>query len=884
MILQLTYDPSVCHPVQGAYIRGNSPAEWFAEIQRWNIPPESLTCMLLPVSKSSMAPAGMMVVFHPKHIPVAEHIAHPYTIIGRKLLIPVHAKLLPAISTSEMTDLLVWEWQVMHPQLGFFGFTAADLLSPGDLLIMPDVIEHSWDMAHPGIPAMSPLRMINVRRKEEESPLIDLLKSSVDSRPLHEIPMEVPNLKGFKKIKAWLLSIFMRLLGRRGKKETSSMYQWMQNQLEHLQEKRERELERLLNMFDENLGEALQYAIPLGSQHASRGVAPPSASLSKRNTHFSLGNLAGGGGPVDAWNVNRYYEQLHHKYMRAALQAIEDKDFKQAAYIYAHLLQDYNLAAKALVQGGFFREAAALYRDYLNRPLPAAECLVQGGLLLEAIEIYKELEMFEMVGDLYIKLEQLDFAGSYYRKSVQAAQEQHDLLKAAVILEDKLRAPDEALRLLYRGWNGSNRPADHLEQYFEVVARHTPDQLPLHIRKVYQKNSMEQQTLFLQVMLIINNKHTTSIVKQVTTDLSIHIISDQVKQGNTQHLFLLKQFLPEDQQLPSDLFRYKSTVASQPKRVTNGRRINLPTGITWAGMMRHNLQLFVIGINVHSFYLLRISPEFEIEQYTWTLPLVPMYEYIVSGFPETNRLMIYLSADNDLEDQPKILPANQHFKYGMSVSFPNFLQPHVIGFVAKIAGAVTQFALNERAQGKTLSIWHFTGDGELENQYTCTIAGHPIVSEDWPGPAPVFQRGEFYYFLLDGVLYCSDDLGNCTKIHSAPPIYLLAAVPMVSTVMYGLTKMGLVAIQINKKHMSISGAPVPVSHRVVSMAFIPGGHLVAVGDQLASVFRAEGASLQLEHEIGLEEAPEAVIEGSVRGEFILLGKSKMLTVMDVNKL
>lgn len=881
MILQLTYDPSVCHPVLGAYIRGNTPAEWFAEIQRWDVPPGSLTCMLLPETKSSMKPAGMMVVFHPKHIPHSSHIAHPYTLIGKKLLIPVHAKLLPALSLSEMADLLVWEWQVMHPNLGFYGFTAADLVSPGDLLEMPAVIDHSWDMAHPGMPAMAPLRMINVRRKEEEAPLIDMLKGNVDSKPLNKIPMPAPQLKGLKKIKALLLKAFMWIIGQRGNKEQNSMYQWMQHQLEHLQEKRDKELERLLNMFDENLGEALQYAIPLGSQHASRGIAPPSAALSKRNTHFSLGNLAGGGGPVDAWDVNRYYEQLHKKYMRAAQQAMGNKDYKQAAYIYAHLLQDYNLAAKALMQGGYFREAAALYRDYLNRPLPAAECLVQGGLLLEAIEIYKELEMFEMVGDLYVKLEQMDLARTYYRKSVLAAQQQNDLLKAAVILEDKLNAPDEALRLLYRGWNGLNRAGDHLEQYFEVVGRHTPEQLPLHIRKVYQKSNPEQLTLFLQVMLIINNKHANPAVKQTATDLSMHIISDQVKQGNTQHLFLLKQFLPEDKQLPADLFRYKSTVATQPKKKTNGKRVNLPAGITWASMMRHNLQLFIIGINAHSFYLLRISPDFEIEQYSWgTLQLIPMFEYIVSGFPETNRLMIYLSTENDFEDQPKILPANLHFKYGMSVSFPNFLQQHVVGFVAKIAGAVTQFALHERV----LSIWHFSGDGELDRQYTCTLDNSSILCEDRPQPAPVFQRNDYYYFLLEGVLYCSDDFGNCTRLQSAPPVYLLAGVPVVSTVLFGLTKMGIVIIQINKQQLSIAGAPVPVSHRVVAMAFIPGGHLVAVGDQLASVFKVEGALLKLEHEIRLDEEPESVIEGSIRGEFILLGKNKVLTVMDVNKL
>ncbi|SFW74279.1 hypothetical protein [Chitinophaga sancti] len=879
MILQLTYDPSVCHPVQGAYIRGNTPAEWFAEIQRWDVPPGSLTCMLLPESKSSMAPVGMMVVFHPKHIPAADSIAHPYTIIGRKLLIPVHARLLPALSISEMADLLVWEWQVMHPQAGFFGFTAADLVSLKDLLELPALIEHSWDMAHPGMPAMAPLRMINVRRKEE-APVIDMLKNSVETRPLNEIPMDAPPLKGIKRIKAALLKAFMRLIGRGKNKERNGVYQWMQHQLENLQEKRDKELERLLNMFDENLGEALQYAIPLGSQHAGRGIAPPSTSLSKKDAHFTLGGLAGGGGPVDAWDVNRYYEQLHKKYMLAAQQAIEKKDYKQAAYIYAHLLQDYNLAAKALVQGGFFREAAALYKDYLNRPLPAAECLVQGGLLLEAIEIYKELDMFEKVGDLYVKLEQADLAGNYYRKSVLAAQQENDLMKAAFILEQKLNAPDEALRLLYRGWNGFNRPGDYLDKYFDVVNKHTPEQLPLHIRKVYQKSSPEQLTAFLQVMLVVNNKHTAHAVKQTTTDLSIHIISDQVKHGNTQHLFLLKQLLPDDKQLPADLFRYKGTVLTPSKKKVNGRRINLPPGITWAGMCRHNLQLFIIGINVHSFYLLRISPEFEIEQYLWPMPLIPMFEYIVSGFPETNRLMVYLNQENDLEDQPKILPANSHFKYGISVSFPNFLQQHVIGFVAKVAGAVTQFALNEH----TLGIWHFTGDGELDSQYTCTLDNASILSEDRPQPTTIFQRGGYYYFLLEGTLYCSDEKGNCTCLQPAPPVYMLAAVPMVSTVLFGLTKMGLITIMVNKQEMGIIEAPVPVSHRVVSMAWIPGGYVVAVGDQLASIFKVDGAYLKLEHEIRLEEEPESVIEGSERGEFIVLTRSKVLTVMDINKL
>lgn len=881
MILYLTYDPAAQHAPGGAYIRGNTPAQWFAEIQRWGVPPASLTCMLLPEHRSSVVPGGMMVVFHPRHIPAVANIAHPYRLAGKKLLIPLQASLTPAVTASELADIQVWEWQVMHPSLGFVGFNAQDTLSLADLLVMPEATDNTWGQSHPGMPAMAPLRMISVRRREE-TPYLDTLNQAVSTRPLQEIPMPEPALKGIKKIKAELLKAFMWLIGKSGHKQQNSVLQWMQLQLDQLQEKRDKEMERLLHMFDENSDEALKYAIPLGSQHAGRGIAPPTTSLSKRDTLFNLGNLAGGGGPVDSWNVDRYYELLRSKYMRAAAQALESKDYKQAAYIYATLLQDYTLAAKALEQGAFYREAAALYKDYLNRPLPAAECLVKGGLLLEAIEIYKEQEAFETMGNLYEQLEQLDLAGNCYRKSVQVAQQKNDLLKAADLLENKLHAPDEALKLLYKGWNGNNKPTDHLDEYFKVVGRHTPEQLPLHMRKVFQKNSPEQQAQFIHVMMMLFNRKSSATVKQVAADLGVRIISQQVKQGNTDKLFMLKEFLPQDKQLPADLFRFRSTIKTPVKRVVTSRRVPLPGNITWAGMIRHNLQLFIMGVNAHSFYLLRISSEFEIEQYVWAMPLIPMFEYIVSGFPETNRLMIYLSQDNDLPEDPvKILPANTNFKYGISVSFPTYLQQHVVGFVVKVAGGVTQFSLSDRL----LTIWHFSGDGEMQRQYRCMQEGEVIRSEDRPVPTRIFYRNELYYFLLEGILYCSDDLGNCTNMQEAPLIYLLTTtLPMATTVFFGLTKAGIVTIQVNRNQLSLAGAPVPVSHQVVSMAYIPAGYLVAVGDRMASVFKVDGMVLKLLHEVGLEEEPEAVIEGAVRGEFIILGRNKVLNVMDITKL
>ncbi len=68
---------------------------------------------------------------------------------------------------------------------------------------------------------------------------------------------------------------------------------WIEEKLEDLERQRDSELKRLSDMFDKDVDEALQYAIPLNNPYASRGTAPPSGYLGKRSTQFDLGGLGG---------------------------------------------------------------------------------------------------------------------------------------------------------------------------------------------------------------------------------------------------------------------------------------------------------------------------------------------------------------------------------------------------------------------------------------------------------------------------------------------------------------------------------------------------------------------------------------------------------------
>jgi tetratricopeptide (TPR) repeat protein len=577
IVLQLTYDPQCTQTIGGAFIRGNAPALWLREMDNWHIPLEGMVCLIIPEHSGSVTPAGLFVIFG-QDIPAAEHITHAYTTIGTKLFIPVHASLHPLLSYDEMASLLIWEWQIFHPGIGFTGFNKEDELEPSELISFAQPVETRWDLAHPGMPPMARLREISVDKSAQEEVLHQLGKE-IDTKPLSEIngkskkPFRLPGVLDFivklLMMPVWcVLKIFSHihelLYGNKhafaslAKGWLQRFMDWMEGTKKSLQHSRNSELERLMHLFDEDMNEALRYAIPLNNPYAGRGTAAPSSTLGRHEANFNLGNL-GGGGRTDYWNTDKYYESLSTKYYTAAQKAETAKDFKKAAYIYANLLGNFHAAAKALEKGQFFREAAVLYRDHMKKPLDAAECLEKGGLLLEAIDIYKEQNQYEKTGDTYLKLSQEEAAFKYYRKSVDVALLAHDYIKAAKILEQKLRQAELALATLLDGWLAGRKQEDCLDEYFNTVIRTDETLLSQHLRKVFEQHTApEKQISFLSVLVMANNKTTDPAAKDTARELAYLILSKDASAGNTDKLSLLRHFIPDDQQLPSDYNRFKN--------------------------------------------------------------------------------------------------------------------------------------------------------------------------------------------------------------------------------------------------------------------------------------------------------------------------------------
>jgi hypothetical protein len=118
-----------------------------------------------------------------------------------------------------------------------------------------------------------------------------------------------------------------------------------------LQGERDRQIQKLLRMFESNPDAALKYAIPVGGiPNAFRGFRMPGAALLERLTDFSLfGNSGGAGQSVDLWSIDpRLNNRLQERYRAQANRELVAGRYRRAAYIFAQLAVPVGTERKAV--------------------------------------------------------------------------------------------------------------------------------------------------------------------------------------------------------------------------------------------------------------------------------------------------------------------------------------------------------------------------------------------------------------------------------------------------------------------------------------------------------------------------------------------------------
>ena len=782
MELSLKYNEHATHPLSGAFIRGNTPDGWLREMNAWQIPLEQLVCFIISQNNNPVDAVGLFVIFRKEQLPGMLQVRHPYTVLGGKLFIPIDGELSPAVSEAELQSLLMWDYQVFHPTIGFIGFEKSDRITLADLLQYTEAEPINWGYAHAGQLPWIPLHQINVQQLSAEE-VFESIKESISSKPLTEIPKskkDAPSwlnnpvaeglLKGTYKLLGGLSSIIPSGLfgsgsnynsrssnyeddGKSGSGLFSRIMNWMVEKIEDLEKQRDSELKRLSDLFEKNSDEALQYAIPLSSPYLNRGTAAsPSARLSWRPSQFNLNRL-GGGEAVDGWNMDKYYSELRSKYLKAAQQAMEKKDFKKAAYVYAHLLGDYSSAASTLKQGKHFREAAVLYKDHLkNLPLAAA-CLEEGGLYTEAIELYTSLDQHEKAGDLYMMLSREEPAFQCYEKCVDMAVLNKDYLEESRIITDKIGDRPRARKVLLNGWQDVKQPEACLMKYFDLVADENNEQLHAEVKTFYTENILVNKEMsFLNVIDKVNQKYRTTALENTCKEIAYEVVSEQVSAGNAASLHSLRNFVPGDQLLTPDCYRFIHTVKSIPEQKKTANQIQLVKDVVWKQALTWQNQLLVWGIKSSGVVLARLTWDGHVEYFSWHVSLDPN-TFLITLTDQGPSSPVLVHANNGYLGE-KVLPMNKYFRDAVRVFQPDFLPANVVG-IGIFAGGI--FTLHAE-QGEVF-LNHYLINGDLIESRRVTFKSTP-VNFTFIGVSEMIWCEGYLYVTCDSMMLKISEFGE----------------------------------------------------------------------------------------------------------------------------
>ncbi len=348
---------------------------------------------------------------------------------------------------------------------------------------------------------------------------------------------------------------------------------------ESMQRDREREIEKLMKLFQENPDEALKYAIPInGLADAFRGFSMPGSKLLSRLTDFSLAG-AGGVGPADFWNISsKHRAELMLRYRQQANREAAAGRYRRAAYIYANLLADFTLAATVLERGRFYQEAAALYLDKLKRPMDASRCYALSGQYEEAVALLIPLKQFEKAAEIWESAGEPERAIELYKQAVNHLLDRGDILDAAQMMKDKLKQRDQAIDLLMSQWpSGSEVKRSFLRgaTWLAEAGRH--EETLEHVTKLFVTHTRvkhDQVLILASILQQISVTYPDTRVREYAEDkcrLSVayglrNNFSDSWKQSL---LTTLSQLHPSDLQLRRDSADYLKRPGVKNKAITN---------------------------------------------------------------------------------------------------------------------------------------------------------------------------------------------------------------------------------------------------------------------------------------------------------------------------
>lgn len=609
-------------PATAWLLGGADPASWLQEIARWRVPDskqEALTLYVMP------GVVGTLVAVPPETLVEVKPSGAAYARLGERLFLPVDAALEPQLSLHDLEPLLRHDVSVLHPGLGWVGFSAEQGLHPSNLIGFPTLAPGRWREPSVGLRWNARIVSVSLAAPVSFEEFFEEQQDDIGSFSIDEIPPS-PNEPG----EGFVQDLKRKALGpiARGARALSSrmpsgadaptwvdrLEDWANQKLRHVSEELERlrnkEIHRLLELLESDAEKGLQHALPLGGG-THRGLAPPVGRLTARRVDFQLGAL-GGGRALDPWDVPYDLKQkLLAKYRDLANREKRLKRYRRAAYVYAELIGDLETAAAVLEEGKHFREAAEIYRKHLHKPLLAARTYESGGLFREAVEIYEELELWEEAGDVYCKMEQSAKARAAFERARDHKLSSRDRLGASRIVETKLDDVEGALEIVEEGWPDSRQASDCLKRQLGIQACEG-----LHERTETLLKRLASETipphLITSLVACLSTTATSypnARVRHQAADLTRRKISGRLGKVSRDEAARLLESLyrlaPEDRLLARDGGRYLTTKERRQPRLRRRRgsspepelvrSIELPSSVRWLDIQSTGSLFFALA-------------------------------------------------------------------------------------------------------------------------------------------------------------------------------------------------------------------------------------------------------------------------------------------------
>lgn len=269
----------------------------------------------------------------------------------------------------------------------------------------------------------------------------------------------------------------------------------------------------------------------------------------KQNRRTNGRNGSGGNFYLEA----SLFDRIRNKYEDLAQKYINEKDYRRAAKVYMNLLRDDYRGAKTLEDGGLYNEAAVIYLKKLKNKSEAANCYEKAKQYRKAIDLYKELEQKEKVGDLYRQINDIKNANTYYQMVVDDYINSNQMVKGSLVYRKKMEMPDEAQKILLKGWEEDHDAFNCLNNYFANIF--DVKKLDQQIQELYVKTPSDKKITYLEAMKFEFKKDLK--LQSTTRNIAYEIIAEKVA-TRSEIVNELKHFNPDDEVILKDISRYKT--------------------------------------------------------------------------------------------------------------------------------------------------------------------------------------------------------------------------------------------------------------------------------------------------------------------------------------